>query len=105
VRIAACATLETGGVLNAGDQAFCTVQDVSQTGIGLNTGQPPMVGQKVRLRIAIDDEIHELRARTISVKRDQGSFYRVGLDWTGCSPEQLAFLQRALTFLAPTSGS
>ena len=50
VRIAACATLETRGVLNAGDQAFCTVQDVSQTGIGLNTGQPPMVGQRVRLR-------------------------------------------------------
>ena len=105
MRIAACATLATGGVLNATDQAFCTVQDISQTGIGLNTGQPPMFGQKVRMRIAIDDEIHELTARTTSVQRIGASFYRVGLDWTGCSPVELAFLQRALAELAPTSGS
>jgi len=95
--MAACATLATGGVLSAGDQAFCTVQDVSRTGIGLQTGQPPMCGQPVRVRIGIDDEIHELCALTTRVERiGQGNFYRVGLDWSGCSPEQVAFLDRFL---------
>jgi hypothetical protein len=106
VQIAACATLETGGVLNASDQAFCSVRDVSMSGIGLTTGQPPLCGQNVRLRIALDDEIHELTARTTSVKRmGKGSFYHVGLDWTGCSTEQLVFLKRALAALQPASGS
>jgi len=42
VRVAACATLQTKGVLNPNDQAFCSVRDVSQGGIGLETGQPAL---------------------------------------------------------------
>lgn len=106
MRVAACATLETSGVLNACDQAFCTVQDVSRSGIGLHTGQPPLAGQRVRLRIGIDEEIHELTARATGVQRvGQGSFYRVGLDWTGCSPDQIAFLDRVLAVVEPVSGT
>jgi len=93
----ACATLETGGLLSAGDQAFCTVQDVSRTGIGLHTGQPPMCGQTVCVRIGLDDEVHELRGRVTRTDRiGKGSFHQVGLDWSGCSPEQITFLDRVL---------
>lgn len=97
VRVAATATLETFGVLNPNDQALCAVQDVSRSGIGLSTGQPPMRGQTVMLRLGLDDEIHELQTRATRVERKGTSnFYTVGLDWSSCSPEELSFLDRVL---------
>ncbi len=100
VRVAACATLETKGVLNANDQAFCSVRDVSQVGIGLETGQPPMVGQGVVLRVALDDTVHELRTLATRVqRRGNSNFYEVGLDWGNCTPEQLDFLREVLTVI------
>ncbi len=97
IRVAATATLETGGVLNPNNQALCAVQDVSRSGIGLSTGQPPMRGQTVILRIALDDEIHELRTQATRVERKGTSnFYSVGLDWSSCSPDELSFLDRVL---------
>lgn len=100
VRVAATATLETGGVLNPNNQALCTVQDVSRSGVGLSTGQPPMRGQTVILRIALDDEIHELRTHATRVERKGTSnFYSVGLDWSSCSPDELSFLDRVLEVL------
>ncbi len=97
VRVAAVATLETKGKLNPNDQALCTVRNVSRSGVGLETGQPPMVGQKVHLRVAIDDDVHELRCLATRVDRRDGSnFYDVGLDWSSCTPEQLMFLGQVI---------
>lgn len=97
VRVAAIATLETTGVLNPNDQALCAVRDVSRCGIGLQTGQPPMRGQKVHLRVALDDEVHEMVTIATRVNRcGAGNFYDVGLDWSSCTQEQLAFLDRVL---------
>ncbi|MCK5942477.1 MAG: PilZ domain-containing protein [Planctomycetes bacterium] len=100
VRAVAMATLETQGVLNANDQALCTVHDLSRNGIGLETGQPPTKGQAVVVRLSLDDEIHELRARAARVSRCEGShFYSIGLDWSECAPEDLTFLDRVLGVL------
>ncbi|HEX5051481.1 MAG TPA: PilZ domain-containing protein [Planctomycetota bacterium] len=101
IRIAAFATLETKGVLNAGNQALCSVRDVSKNGIGLETGQPPLLGQGVILRLCIDDAVHELRTFATRVqRRDNSNFYHVGLDWSNCTTEQLAFLDEVLDYFA-----
>jgi hypothetical protein len=100
VRIAALAALETGGRLAPNDQALCTVRNVSRTGIGLETGQPPIAGQGVLVRLCIDDVMHELRTRATRVaRRGKSNFYDVGLDWSGCSPTQLEFLDQVLQHL------
>jgi hypothetical protein len=97
VRVAAFATLETRGRLNANDQALCSVLNVSRHGIGLQTGQPPMTGQGVILRLVLDDEMHELRTFATRVdRRGDTNFYDVGLDWSRCTPDQLDFLDQVL---------
>lgn len=97
VRVAAIATLETTGALNPNDQALGAVTDLSRCGIALKTGQPPMRGQMVILRIALDEEIHELRALATRVQRcGDGNFYDVGIDWSNCTEPELAFLDRVL---------
>lgn len=96
-RVSAIASLETRGALNANDQAICMVRDMSRTGIGMETGQPPLVGQVVILRLVLDDESHELRTHATRVRRrGKGSFYEVGLDWSSCAEKELAFLDRVL---------
>ncbi|MCA8949243.1 MAG: PilZ domain-containing protein [Planctomycetes bacterium] len=94
-QIAASATLETRGKFNPSNQALCSVLNVSRAGIGVETGQPPMVGQQVFLRVALGDEIHELATRATRVDAgDRANFYQVGLDWGDCTVEQLEFLDR-----------
>jgi hypothetical protein len=100
VRVAAFATLETRGVLNPNDQALCSVQNVSQSGIGLETGQPPLIGQGVILRLALDGDVHEMRTLATRVqRRGSSNFYDVGLDWSNCTPEQLEFLDQVLAVI------
>jgi hypothetical protein len=95
--VAAIAALVAEGALNQNNQALCTVKNVSRTGIGLETGQPPLAGQSVIVRLALGDEMHEMRARAMRVRRrGTSSFYDVGLDWSGCSPVQLTFLDKVL---------
>ncbi len=54
-----------------------------------------MAGQQVFLRVALDDEIHEVTTRATRVEQVvEGTFYEVGLDWSECTPEQLEFLER-----------
>jgi len=97
VRVAAIATMETKGTLNANDQALCSVRNVSRTGIGVETGQPPIPGQAVMLRLALDDEMHELKTRATRVqRRGKSNFYEVGLDWNVCTEAQLSFLDKVL---------
>ncbi|MBL8725599.1 MAG: PilZ domain-containing protein [Planctomycetes bacterium] len=94
-QLTAVAALQTLGRLNANDQGIATVRDVSRSGIGLRTGQPPLQGQAVILRLGIGDEILELTTLATRVRRCGDShFYDVGLDWSNCSAEQLAFLDR-----------
>ena len=94
LRIAACAAVTTHGRRNEGDQALGTVRDVSETGIGIETGQPPLNDQRVTLRIALDDSIDDVPARVTRVEQiGDSNFYRVGLDWGDCTPEQMEFLE------------
>ena len=101
VSAVALASLETCGTLNSNNQALCAVKDLSKTGIGLETGQPPIKGQGVILRLSLGDEIIEIRTRATRVSRKPGShFYQLGLDWSHCSEAELAFLDRVLGAIA-----
>jgi hypothetical protein len=96
-RVAAVASLETVGALNANNQGFSVVKNVSRTGIGLETGQPPIRGQAVILRLAMENQTHELRTRATRVtRRGTSNFYEVGLDWSSCTQEQMQFLDEIL---------
>lgn len=76
------------------------VKNLSRTGICVETGQPPLTGERVMLRLAIDDEIHELKTTATRVtRRGNSNFYEVGLDWRTFSPEQTKFLDQLLEFL------
>lgn len=104
VHAVAVASLATRGLVNENEQALCTVRDLSRSGIGLETGQPPVIGQVVVLRLALDDNIHELQTRATRVKRKRDShFYSIGLDWSGCSEEELSFLDEVLGVIAEGS--
>jgi hypothetical protein len=101
VKASGIATLETGG-LNATNQAVCTVRDLSRSGIGLETGQPPEVGQVVRLRLVLNGQMVTLSTIATRVDRRLGSnFYVIGLDWSRCKPDELAFLDTALKAVDP----
>ncbi|HEX6811759.1 MAG TPA: PilZ domain-containing protein [Planctomycetota bacterium] len=101
VRVSALATLETTG-LNATNQAVCTVRDLSRSGIGLETGQPPEVGQVVRLRLVLNEQMITISAITTRVeRRGKSNFYAVGLDWSRCKQEELVFLDEVLKAVEP----
>jgi len=101
VKASGIATLETGG-LNATNQAVCTVRDLSRSGIGLETGQPPEVGQVVRLRLVLNGQMVTLSTIATRVdRRANSNFYQVGLDWSRCKPEELAFLDEVLKAVEP----
>jgi hypothetical protein len=101
VKVSGIATLETGG-LNATNQAVCTVRDLSRTGIGLETGQPPEVGQVVRLRLILNGQMVTLSTIATRVdRRPNSNFYVIGLDWSRCKPDELAFLDEVLKAVEP----
>lgn len=94
------ATMETQGGRATSNQGLGAVKNLSRTGICLETGQPPRTGDRVLLRLAIDDQIHEMPTLvTRASRRGTTNFYEVGLDWRLCTPEQLAFLDDLLHFL------
>jgi len=73
------------------------VRDLSRSGIGLETGQPPDVGQVVRLRLALHGEVFVLHTIASRVeRRGNSNFYVVGLDWSRCKPKELTFLDEVL---------
>lgn len=90
-RLQAFAALETKD-RHPNDQAFSAVTDVSRAGIGIKTGQPPLKGQRVYLRLAINDEIHEITAIASRIQKRDGYTYNVGLDWSACTDEEIKFL-------------
>jgi hypothetical protein len=96
VAVAAFATLETTDLVDATDQIFGAVADVSRTGIAVHVAVEPRMGQRVRVRLGIGEQIHELDGVVTRVDRRHGCLYDVGLDWAGCEKEQLEFLDAFL---------
>lgn len=94
-RVAAFAALVAVG-RHGSDQSFSAVVDISRNGICVRTGQPPLVGQTVLLRLAIGEDIHVLGTRVTRVRSRPGGVHEVGLDWTQCSAEDLQFLDEYL---------
>jgi hypothetical protein len=96
VTVAATAALRTTGQ-DANDQALCSVRDISRHGASVETGQPPNWGELVIVRLALGDEIRELRARVIRVQRRGAThFHEVALDWRECSDDDFMFLDDVL---------
>lgn len=99
--LATFAALATGDT-SPNDQAFSVAVDVSRSGIGVRTGQPPAVGQTVVLRLAFGESIHTLTATAMRVEERARNHFDVGLDWAGCTEEQLRCLD---AYLAAVAGS
>ena len=94
------ATLDSHNRRSSINQALGAVKNLSRTGICVETGQPPLTGDRVNLRLAIADQVHELQTTATRVsRRGTSNFYEVGLDWRLCTSEQLAFLDELLEFL------
>ena len=102
VRVAAIATLETRGSLDANNQAVGSVRDLSRLGIGVETGQPPRPGQTVILRLALDETIRELRTHVTRVQQRRSHFFDVGLDFSACGGDDLLFLDEVLAAVERT---
>ena len=96
VAVAAFAALETTDIADANDQIFGAVADMSRTGIAVHVGSEPRTGQRVRLRLAIGERIHELDAVVTRIDRRDKSLFDVGLDWSECDAAQLGFLEEFL---------
>lgn len=101
-RLSAFAALETTD-RHANDQAFSAVADVSRSGIGLRTGQPPFKGQRVILRLAIGDDIHTITATATRINKRDAYTFHVGLDWSDCTDTEIAFLDEYLAAAAGPS--
>ena len=85
---------------NPNDQAFSAVRNVSRNGIAVATGQPPFVGQRVVLRLAIGEDIQTIQSVATRVLSRGKDLFDVGLDWSHCSPEDRAFLAQFLQLAA-----
>lgn len=94
VPLQTCATIETTDVLTRNNQAFTVVLDVSRSGIGLRTTQPPTKGENVILRIGLGEEILRLHATVRRVTQLAKGGYDVGFEWQGCSGNDLSFLDQ-----------
>ena len=88
--LATFAALEMQG-RHHNDQSFACVADVSRVGIAVRTGQPPLPGQQVAVRIALGEEIHEVITAVTRIAQRGTDLFEVGLDWSRCPPETLAF--------------
>ena len=107
VAVVAVASLEARGAPNNNNQGMDSVRNLSRTGIRLETGQHPIKGQGVILRLSLGDEIIELATRATRVERQGDShYYQVGLDWSDCTAAELSFLDEVLGAMAdePTLG-
>ncbi len=95
----ASGSLETHGAYDL-SRAECSVLNVSRSGIGVETEQPPSCGQEVLLRIEFDGEVHECKTRATRIERAEGSsLYHVGLDWSECTPVQIELLDRVFAVI------
>jgi len=95
----ASGSMETQGAYDL-SRTSCSVLNVSRSGIGVETDQPPSCGQEVLLRIEFDGEVHECKTTATRIVRVEGSsLYQVGLDWSECSQEQVELLDRVFAVI------
>ena len=73
-----CAALLVEGVTGC-NQAFGAVMDISRGGIRVRTPQPPEKFDRVTVRIAVGEAVHELRCRCVRVQKVGRATYDVGL--------------------------
>lgn len=85
------------------DQAFCVVVDVSKGGMRLRTPQPPPSGQSVRVRVALGEDICDVRGRVVRVAALGSHSYDVGLAYDPDSEQGAAFLRTFLGRRDPAS--
>lgn len=98
--LAALASIKTLGFAVHNDQAFSAVIDVSRHGIRVRTGQPPEIGDWVRLRLGIGEEIHSLEGIVRRIEPAPPAA-DVGIEWVNCTDEQLEFLDRVEALAPP----
>lgn len=99
-RLAGFAAIKTIGFGKNNDQAFSALRDVSRHGVRLRTGQPPEIGDLVRVRLGVGDAIHVIEGVTRRVEWVD-RVYDVGIEWIGCTEEQLGFLDAASPMATP----
>ncbi len=92
VRAETYASLEVEG-LNANDQGFGIVVDVSTSGIRVRTPQPPHNGQRVIVRVAVGEELYRVRAHVARVTKTSDGTYDVGLAYSTLDRLKVQFLE------------
>ncbi len=63
------------------DQGLCSVRDVSDCGVRVRMPHPPNPGQKVDLRVGVEEEIFSLLAEVRWVRPAESSLFDVGLEF------------------------
>ena len=86
------ASLEVEG-MNANDQGFGIVMDVSSNGIRVRTPQPPHKGQRVIVRVAVGEELFRVRAHVVRISQTDDGTYDVGLAYSTLDRLKVAFLE------------
>ena len=95
VRAETYASLEVEG-LNANDQGFGVVMDVSSSGIRVRTPQPPHTGQRVIVRVAVGEELYRVRAHVARVMQAGEGTWDVGLSYSALDRLKVEFLEAFL---------
>lgn len=86
------------------DQAFAIIKDISATGIGLLTPQPPGVGSEVRVRAAIGESMFDLPMHVARVDpSSDGHQAVVGLEFHPECSQRKRFLRTFLDRRKTTS--
>ncbi len=86
------ASLEVEG-LNANDQGFAVVIDVSSGGIRVRTPQPPHKGHRVIVRVAVGEELFRVRAHVARVVKFEEGVWDVGLAYSTLDRLKVEFLE------------
>ncbi len=82
--------------LAGSDQAFGVVRDVSETGVRIETPQPPVVPSTVLLRISVGEDVFELTMQVRRVHAEGNGVHIVGMDFLRLDAQRTRFLERFL---------
>jgi|RhiMethySRZTD1v2_1073278.scaffolds.fasta_scaffold1770637_2 hypothetical protein len=72
--------------------SFAAVLDVSHGGIRIRTPQPPVRYTRLKLRIALGEELFELPCKCVRVTRAERGNYEVGFSFDPDCEEAITFL-------------
>ncbi|MEO0479126.1 MAG: PilZ domain-containing protein [Planctomycetota bacterium] len=78
------------------DQAFGVVRNVSSSGIGLITPQPPHKGARITAKLSVGEQMFELRMRVARSDPDPSGQTMVGLSFERHDEQRKAFLKAFL---------